>query len=315
MIIAWVLGSGGLFGSSLSTSLKRESAQIFNHSERLNWRNETYLTFQLMNAVRSFAEIVSTKSCYWQIYWAAGIGNLHSSKEELALETRVLSKLLIFIQTERKLYDKNGCIIFSSSAGALYAGSKVAFINESTEISPTTEYAHQKLIQEKLVSEIINKNLRWKILIVRIATLYGEGQALGKQQGLISEIARRMLRNQPINIYVPFDTIRDYVYSIDAAAITILAAKKLNNKHGVFIKIIASEIPTTIAQILTTFKQVTKRKIRINIGNNNFGTIYSPRIEFHSINIPIETSLYRTSLLIGISRVIANEHKLFIKNK
>lgn len=42
-------------------------------------------------------------------------------------------------------------------------------------------------------------------LIARISMFYGPGQAKDKQQGLLAHIARCILRNQPIQIYVPYD--------------------------------------------------------------------------------------------------------------
>ena len=54
-------------------------------------------------------------------------------------------------------------------------------------------------------------------MIGRFSNLYGPGQNLGKLQGLISRLALSAVTRQPINIFVPLDTIRDYVYVDDAA--------------------------------------------------------------------------------------------------
>lgn len=312
MTIAWVLGSGGLLGSALCCTLQRMEIQLFALSECLRWDSEAELAFQLGAAVKSFAAAVGGKD-YWQIYWAAGIGTMHSSEEELANETRILSTLLYLIQSESRLSSVKGCFTFASSAGAIYAGSTDGLISENTPASPTTAYAHEKLKQERLLSEFAISSCGVVVLLARISTLYGAGQAIGKQQGLVAEMARRILRNQPVRIYVAFDTIRDYINSNDAASMIIATTHSLRNKVGVITKIIASEIPVTIAEIISIYRRVSRRNPRIVVGASKMATIYARRIQFHSIAVQLDVQLSRTSLLIGIAQVMAAERLAFVQ--
>ena len=314
MTIAWVLGSGGLLGSALCSALQRKSTQLFVLSERLNWNNQAEITLQLRTAVSSFSEAASNKT-YWQIYWAAGVGTMHSSEEELLIETKVLSILLNLIQEESGLASSKGCFIFASSAGAIYAGSTDDLISENTFATPTTDYARAKLNQEDLVSKLTISNFRVIVILARISTLYGVGQATGKKQGLVAEIARRILRNQPINIYVAFDTIRDYINTDDAASVLIFTAHALREKVGIFTKIVASENPVTIAEIIAIFKRISRRSPKIVARTSMMGVVYTRRIQFHSVVVPFDARLSRTSLLIGISQVLAAERLAFARKK
>ena len=151
-------------------------------------------------------------------------------------------------------------------------------------------------------------------MLSRISTLYGPGQAKGKQQGLLVQFARRILRNQPIQIYVPFDTIRDYIFVDDAAAIIVASLRAIGEKPGVFTKIIASEQPTTIAEIFSIYKRIARRTPRIVTSASKLSIIYTRRIQFHSIAVPINEQLSRTSLLVGIAQVMAAERSAFAQS-
>jgi UDP-glucose 4-epimerase len=312
MTKAWVIGSNGLLGSALLNVLRRGEISLFIHNEYFCWDNESELSVQLEVAIKSFATFVDKENS-WQIYWAAGVGTMSSAEEELVLETRVLSKLLNLVNSQSELINTTGSIAFASSAGAIYAGSADDVITENTTIAPTTAYAHEKLRQEKLLSSFANTNSKATVLLARITTLYGPGQASGKRQGLLAEIARRILRNQPIQIYVPFDTIRDYIYADDAAEKIITATHAISGKNGVFIKIIASEQPTTIAEIISIFKRITRRIPRVVTSASKLSAIYTRRIQFQSTTILANEQGISTSLLVGIAQVMAAERSAFVK--
>lgn len=314
MTIAWVIGGNGLLGSSLLRVLRRTGINLFTPAEPFRWDNEPELTRQLKAAVKYFASFVSTEMS-WEIYWAAGMGTMSSTEHELAVETKVLTTLLNLVESEPKLIEAKGCFVFASSAGAIYAGRTDESINENTPAAPTTPYAHAKLRQESLISAVSSANSRITALIARISTLYGPGQAAGKQQGLITQIARRILRNQPIQIYVPLDTIRDYISADDAAAVMVATLRLINGKAGVFTKIIASEQPTTIAEIVSIYKRIARRTPRIFTSANKLSGIYSRRIQFHSIAILPNEQIPRTSLLIGISQVMAAERSAYAQSQ
>lgn len=313
MTAHWVIGANGLLGSALQRTMQRTDQHLFVPIDRFCWSDEAELHTQLLTAVKAFVEF--SKDCdNWNIYWAAGIGTMSSSEEELATESRTLSKVLELIESEPALMSRNGSFAYSSSAGAIYAGSSDDVITENSEVAPTTDYAKEKLNQERMIGEFADRNSRVTALLARLSTLYGPGQAGGKRQGLLSHIARGLLRNQSIHIYVPLDTIRDYIITDDAAYAIVAAIHSLTGMPGVFTKIIASEHPTTIAEIISVFKRIARRRPRVISSVSQLSSLYTRRIQFKSITVPINKPLLKTSLLVGVSQVMDAERSAFTRN-
>lgn len=314
MTSVWVVGSSGLLGSALQRTLQRRGDNLFTPAEKFHWDNELLLTTQLEAAVKAFAAFVGAGG-HWQIYWAAGVGTMGSSQEELATESKTLSTILRLIEKETELLTVTGCFVFASSAGAIYAGASDEIITENTAVAPTTDYAREKLKQEKSISDFTHANEKVTALLARISTLYGPGQASGKRQGLLAHIARCILRNQSVHIYVPFDTIRDYITADDAASMMVAASNVLSGKPGVFTKIIASEKPTTIAEIISVFKRIARRRPRIVASASKLSNLYTRRIQFFSQAVPIEKNMPTTSLLVGIAQVMAAERTALTQSR
>jgi UDP-glucose 4-epimerase len=314
MTVAWVIGGNGLLGSALRSAILRTETSLFVPTESFFWSSEPELNVQLETAVKAFAKVVNTEKG-WEIYWAAGVGTMSSIEADLVIETRVLSKLLSLIESQLALIATEGCFAFASSAGAIYAGVTDDIINENTSVAPTTAYAYEKLKQESLISAFVSKNCRVTGLFARMSTLYGPGQATGKKQGLIAEIARRILRNQPIQIYVPFDTIRDYITASDAATIILTTMRAIRGKTGTLVKIVASEQSTTIAEIISVYKRIARRKPRIVTSASKLSSIYNRRIQFHSLVYLANEQISRTSLFVGIAQVMTAERFAFAKSR
>lgn len=313
MTIAWVLGSGGLLGTALCRVLRANGTRLFCPAERFSWNSGPELAAQIATSVESFASQVAAAD-RWEMYWAAGVGTMSCSQQDLAPETSALSLLLGLFASESRLMSTSGAIAFASSAGAVYAGSRDDIITENTLPAPTTVYAREKLQQEDLIRSFAATNIRATALVARISTLYGPGQAAGKQQGLLAHIARKVLRNQPIQIYVPYDTIRDYIAADDAAAAMVAALRTTSEKPRVLIKIIASEYPATIAEIISIFKRVARRAPRIVTSASRLSALYARRVQFRSVALP-GGGTSRKSLLVGIAELVAAERAALVRSQ
>ena len=306
MTIAWVLGSSGLLGVALCRQLRRNGTLLFFPADRLAWNDSGEFAAQLSVAVRAFADRVGAAD-RWEIYWAAGIGTMASSPEALAPETRALSLLLQLLESEPRMKAVPGSVALASTAGAIYAGSVDDIITENTAPAPTTAYAHAKLEQEALLLRFADSNDHATVLIARISTLYGAGQTAGKKQGLMTYLARSILRNHPVQIYVPYDTIRDYITTDDAAAAMVAAARDTAGKSRTVTKIIASERPATIAEIVSIFRRLARRAPRIATSANRLSAVYARRVQFRSIVSVGSVATPTTTLAIGIAQLMAAE--------
>jgi UDP-glucose 4-epimerase len=312
MTIAWVLGSGGLLGGALCRVLRTSGTELFFPAESFCWDDEPQIALQITVAVQEFASQVHPTD-RWEIYWAAGVGTMSSSEAALAPETRALTLLLRLLESNPDLMNSSGTLALASSAGAIHAGSSDDLITENTPPTPTTAYAREKLKHENLVRSFAASNIHMSALIARISTLYGPGQSAGKQQGLLAHIARSMLRYRAIQIYVPYDTIRDYIAADDAAAEMVSVLRTTSGKTQIITKIIASEQPVTIAEIVSIFRKIARRPPNIVTSANRLSGLYSRRVQFRSLIIAECTRLPRKSLLVGIAQIMQAERAAFVR--
>lgn len=312
MTIAWVLGSAGLLGSALSRALLDDSTALFCPAESFAWHNDSELPRQVRAAVQAFALRASTAD-RWEIHWAAGVGTMSSAAAALAPETRTLALLLELLQADAGLMARPGSLSFASSAGAIYAGAAGEVITEDTAPASTTAYAEAKLQQEDMVRGFVASNPGTTALIARISTLYGPGQATGKKQGLLGHMARCILRNQPIQIYVPYDTIRDYIDADDAALAIVGTLRATRTNPGVVTKIIASECPSTIAEIVAIFGRVARRAPRVVRSANRLSSLYARRVQFRSVVASDHKRAPGKRLAVGIAQVMMAERLVFTR--
>lgn len=313
MTIAWVLGSSGLLGAALCRALRADGTELFFPAQRFAWDRPDELSAQVGAAVRAFA-LRAQVADRWEIHWAAGVGNMSSTADALATETHALTQLLDCLPREPRLMAINGALSFASSAGAIYAGSTDEVITERSSPAPTTAYAVEKLRQEGLLQAFVATHPRTRALIARISTVYGAGQAMGKKQGLLGHMARNIIRNQTVQIYVPFDTIRDYIDADDAALAMIGVMRSANPGSRVLTKIVASESPVTIAEIVSIFKRLARRTPLVVRSANRLSELYARRVQFRSV---VRSEFARPPgkrLAVGISQLMKAEHLAFIKS-
>lgn len=313
MTIAWVLGSAGLLGAALCRALREDRTELFFPAQRFSWGDPLELSEQIKIAVRAFA-VQAQAAERWEVHWAAGVGTMNSLAHVLTPETEALKQLLELIRSEPNLMAISGSFSFASSAGAIYAGSSDEIISEKSSPAPTTAYAIEKIRQEDLMQGFVAANPSTRALIARISTMYGPGQATIKKQGLLSHMARSIIRNHPIQIYVPYDTIRDYIDADDAASTIIGTMRASNERSRVLTKIIASEYPSTIAEIVSTFKRLSRRTPLVVRSANKLSSLYSRRLQFRSMVLSDYARPPGKRLPVGISQLMRAEHMAFIRS-
>jgi UDP-glucose 4-epimerase len=311
--IAWVLGSAGLLGAALCRALRDDGTELYFPAQRFSWDQALELPEQIKSAVQSFA-LQAQRADRWEIHWAAGVGTMGSAAQVLAPETQALTLLLEQVRCEPCLMAIPGAFSFASSAGAIYAGASDEVITENTLPAPTTAYAFEKIRQEDMVRVFVAANPQTRALIARISTLYGPGQATGKKQGLLGHMARSIIRNQPIQVFVPYDTIRDYVDADDAARAMIGTMRAANEGSRVLTKIIASEYPATIAEIVSIFKRLARRSPLVVRSANKLSSLYTRRVQFRSVVVSSYVRSPGKRLPVGISHLMRAEHLAFTKN-
>ncbi len=177
-----------------------------------------------------------------------------------------------------------GGLFLASSAGGVYAGSPGPPFTELSATHPLSAYGEAKLHQEAL-ARAWSQETETAVLIGRIANLFGPGQDIAKAQGLISQLAVAMLTHRPITLYVPLDTMRDYLYAPDCARMIVAALDRmrLDRTAGHTItKIFASGRGTTISAVLAELKRVVRRRPRVSIASSPLAQFQASDLRFRS---------------------------------
>jgi UDP-glucose 4-epimerase len=275
--ISWVVGRGGLLGRGVETVLATRG-RTWHPAGRFRWEDPDQVSSQLRAACHAFAGEVGEEP--WQVAWCAGAGVVGSTAGELERETLALGHLLDALTESFALRQGGrGAMFLASSAGGVYAGSPNPPFSEDSPVRPLAPYGENKLKQEHLAKEWSSR-AGTPVLIGRISNLYGPGQNISKNQGLITTVCRRVLARQPLMLYVPLDTIRDYCYVGDASRLVADGLERLRREAiatdaatsatspAVVVKIIASQQPATIGTVLAQVRWVTKRPVSVMIATS-----------------------------------------------
>ena len=258
-MILWVIGSGGLFGSAVVRAAAAKGWKVFT-ANPLPWTHPSEIAPLLQWEARRFVDSLPMEEP-WAIVWGAGRVTTASSEEE------ALTELLTFRDCIATLRDQmqgvpRGRFLLASSAGGIYAGSvNPPFHSESQEV-PLGVYGHLKREQEIFVAETLTDTMN--VVIARLANLYGAGQDLAKLQGLISRLALASITKETLTMFVPQDTLRDYIYVDDAAGLTLhwlsVASEPLQTR------VLATGKAASLGSIITAMKSITRTHIPIAFG-------------------------------------------------
>lgn len=203
----------------------------------------------------------------WRILWCAGAGVTGASAADIDQEVATFSHFLD--ELELLAAPGSGVLFISSSAGGVYAGSSAAPFSESSVPVAISAYGMGKLAIESRAADFAHRTGN-RVILGRIANLYGPGQNLGKAQGLVSHLCRSTLARQPLSIYVSLDTIRDYIFVDDCAEMIVdsVAPRPWPPNQPVILKVFASQRGTTIADLIGECRRVFKRAPLVVLGTS-----------------------------------------------
>lgn len=206
----------------------------------------------------------------------------------------------------------SGTVFLASSAGGVYSASTATPpFDETSPVSALGPYGREKLAQEAMVAKLV-AHTGVGAVVGRLSNLYGPGQKLGKPQGLVSHIGRNALLRQPVTIYVPLDTIRDYLFAADAGRMVVEAMERFaveraaDAARDVVTKIFASEVDSTVASVLGIWRRVLRRPLRVVLASSPAGALQPRVLSFRSSVWP-ETVGQPTLLPAGIGLVYRDQ--------
>jgi UDP-glucose 4-epimerase len=276
-------------------------------------------------AVAQFAQ-QAERHGRWMVFWAAGSAVVGSSEPALQAEVATWG-LFLDLLAKHGLGDGSlarrapGTIFLASSAGAVFGNNPEQPLTEASAPSPISLYGRTRLVQEEILREYARGQQAIAYLIGRISNLYGPGQNLAKAQGLLSHLSRCLIYNKPLHLYVPLDTIRDYV-SVDACADHIVnCVLYLTDQNGPdreasgYVKVMASEQETSLAQIIATFARVSHRCPKLICCPSPKGALQPSRLQFRSLLWRHLGTPGGLSLQAGIKRLHQHHLALYLQGR
>lgn len=292
----WVVGSGGLLGRALVAELRRRGDLAL--TSRVPWSDHA-LALETI-ADDAAALLAAADGGPWRLAWCAGSGVTGTSDAHLAEEIAALRRALDALSAGAA----SGTVLLASSAGGVYAGSTGAPHDERTVEVPLSAYGTNKLVAERLVSEWSATN-GGHAVVARYANLYGPGQNLSKPQGLVSHLCRGFLTATPISIYVPIDTMRDYLYIDDASALTADLLNLEIQAGATVTKICGSGQSVTVGALVGHCTAVFRRRPRVIMGSSPLTSLQAVDLRLRSVVSTDLDARTLTPMTAGISATLA----------
>jgi UDP-glucose 4-epimerase len=290
-MLTWTVGSGGLIGSAIH----RTSTRAFT-SRPVPWHDPTTALQALTADLDAFTQEVADGP--WAIIWAAGAITTGSTDEQATTEVEFFATFLRAVRDSR--LGNQGTFFLCSSAGGVHAGSAKPPFDESTPAMAISAYGRARLAQEAVARELLRD--RTRLVIGRISNVYGPGQKLDKLQGLISRLAISSITRQPLSLFVPLSTVRDYVYVDDVAgAVHGWVAESLTSSADAQdVRIIASGQGTSIGQLLRIAQGVGHRRVPVAMASHPSSAGQAADLRFAPSVNPLNPHPTATSMPIGM---------------
>lgn len=300
--VTLVVGAGGLLGSGLVRRLTGRGEHVLVPG-RVPWRDEDLASEALSHALDALVE--ATDGGPWRVAWCAGAGVTGTPQEVLDQEVRVYERFLEMLSARTAQLDPTlGAYFQASSAGGVYAGGAQPPFTERSDVAPLAPYGRSKLVAEDLTRRFADAQGVASV-IGRISNLYGPGQNLAKAQGLISQLCKADLLGQPSLIYVSLDTIRDYLFVDDAAAMVAAlldqAPHRLAGTGTTHVtKILATQRPVTIGALIGECRRVFRRRPRVVLGASPVARFQALDLRMRSVVWTDVDALATTTLAAGV---------------
>lgn len=300
----WVVGAGGLLGRHVADRLTVRGHDVL--TAKIPWTEPADALAALREGHADLLDRAAGGP--WNIAWCAGAGVVSSSTESLERDAALFTDFVRSLDA-----DPRGAFFLASSAGGVYAGSPAQPpYTEDSEPRPLAAYGWTKLTKEAELAAVARAT-GMRAFIGRIANLYGPGQNIEKPQGLVSHLCRAHFTGQPLSIYVPLDTLRDYLLVGDCAEMIAAGLGGVRERPGdpVLIKILASGRGTSVGALIAETTRVLRRKPRIELVSTDQSALQARDLRLKSIRWTELDRYARTTLPAGIAATAEDiEHRL-----
>ena len=288
---AWVIGARGLLGSATSAAIGRRNGWVLLPAEPLPWADDDALVASAAATAERLLRTAATDSADWVVLWLAGNAVTSTPPAAIAQELHQLRLVLDAVGTAAGAHGTaaRGAVFYASSAGGVYGGSEHPPFDETSTPVPISGYGRFKLDAEAALFGF-SRTSGVSVLAGRIANLYGPGQKLGKMQGLISHLAKAQFSPKPASIFVPLETMRDYIFVRDCAELVLDSVARLievtmSDGRTEVVKNLASGQAVTISNLLGHIRSLAKSQPNVMLG-------YSAEASMQGLDLRITSTVW-----------------------
>jgi UDP-glucose 4-epimerase len=209
---------------------------------------------------KSFVEFASGSKP--TIIWAAGADGVERSSKSQLTELESFKDFALAISAVEPLHDAR--VVICSSAGGVFSGASDPPFSADSPVSAINDYGRKKIAIEELAGATLSSH--FSLHLARITNLYGPWS--GPRQGLINRLCTAAATRKALQIYVPLETVRDYIYVDDAARLIFMELAKVDaaGRNGYLsISIIGSGENSSVGNVISTVARVTRRKVPFTV--------------------------------------------------
>jgi nucleoside-diphosphate-sugar epimerase len=193
-----IFGQTGLIGNAI----KNEFHDNFFDIQISQWNQP-----EIISTWSQLTSLASSSNLPIDLIWASGAANNSSDESILKEEMRIIDTL---IEQLKKLPSNLRTLNLISSAGSIYAGSKVGYIDIKTVPVPNSLYGQSRLIIEEKFMALAN-SIGIPLNVYRLTNVYGYKNKIKQNSGLISHLINANLTRKELNIFVPLYVEQDYI--------------------------------------------------------------------------------------------------------
>ena len=248
----WILGQGGFLGTAVARSAITAGYTVFE-GRSIPWGNHGLRLDALTQLADQFGEF--SIGGIPVIVWAAGADGVSERRDESEVES--FKDFVGAISASSSL--RNAKVVVCSSAGGVYGSSPHPPFSISSTIAAANQYGANKIAIETIAQTDLPSSMH--VHIARITNLYGPWP--GPRQGLVNRICTAAATRKALQIYVPLDTVRDYIYVDDAADLLIMESAAAESARSV--SLIGSGENSSVGEVIKTVTNVTHRKVPISL--------------------------------------------------
>jgi nucleoside-diphosphate-sugar epimerase len=193
-----IFGQTGLIGNAIRNEFQDNLFEI----KITQWTES-----EIVSTWSEITNFASSSNLSIDLVWAAGAANNSSDELVIREELKIIDTLIELIKlSSRNLRTLN----LISSAGSIYAGSKVGFIDAETVPVPNSLYGQSRIAIEDKFMTLAN-SIEIPLNIYRLTNVYGYKERIKQNSGLISHLINANLTRKELNIFVPLYVEQDYI--------------------------------------------------------------------------------------------------------